>query len=47
MATVVGRISPTRAIRLGESWYGEGAVPPTEYLFYKVVASVLGTAPSL
>ena len=45
MATVVGRISPTRAIRLGEIWYGDGAVPPTEYLFYQVLAIVGGTAP--
>ena len=45
MATVVGRISPTRAIRLGEIWYGEDAVPPTEYLFYQVLATVGGTAP--
>ena len=22
---------PTRAIRLGETWYGEGAMPSTEY----------------
>ena len=45
MATVVGRISPTRAIRLREPWYGEDAVPPTEYLFYQVLATVGGTAP--
>ena len=37
---------PTRAIRLGEIWYGDGAVPPTEYLFCKVLATVGGTAPS-
>ena len=35
---------PTRAIRLGEIWYGDGAVPPTEYLFCKVLATVGGTA---